>query len=99
MPIKTRHNLSRLDIAKLINKKFSLSIKYSERLINDIFNLITDEAIKFRKVKVKDFGVFKLSKKNSREGRNPKTSEYYEIKSRNILNFKTSKKLNNKLNK
>ncbi len=46
---------------------------------------------KHRLVKIHNFGTFKLSKKKSRIGRNPKTKKEYNISSRNVITFKASK--------
>lgn len=98
MSIKARDNLSRFDIAKKIKKKFSFSTKFAESFIDDIFVTITNEIKNFKKVKIKDFGSFNISQKKSRAGRNPKTNEIFEIKKRNVVNFKTSKIFLKKLN-
>ena len=42
-------------------------------------------------LKFKNFGTFKLNKKNRRIGRNPKTKKEVMIEDRNVITFKMSK--------
>ena len=74
-----KKNLTKIDIIKNINKQFSLPSKFSEKLINDTFNLIIEMVLKSKKVKIKNFGTFSFLEKNSRQGRNPKTKELFLI--------------------
>jgi len=98
--VKTnKKNLTKIDIIKNINKQFSLPSKFSEKLINDTFNLIIEMVLKSKKVKIKNFGTFSFLEKNSRQGRNPKTKELFLIKSRKVISFKVAKFIKNKLNK
>ena len=71
-------------------------------LVNDIIDIIIDGLKLNKKVKIHNFGTFKLNKKKSRIGRNPKTKEEFNISSRNVITFKASKILlkyiNNNIN-
>ena len=59
----------------------------------DIIDIIIEGLQLDKKVKIHNFGTFKLNKKNSRIGRNPKTKEEFNISSRNVITFKASKVL------
>ena len=87
------NNITRNDIAEYINQEFGLSKKDC----NDIVNIILEEIIKgiinSNFVKIHNFGTFKLKRKKSRIGRNPKTKEDVMIDSRNIISFTPSKKI------
>ena len=50
-------------------------------------------------VKIHNFGSFKVTRKKSRIGRNPKTMEDVMITERKVLKFKPSKSTLNYLNK
>ena len=58
---------------------------------NDIIDIIIEGLQSDKKVKIHNFGTFKLSNKKSRIGRNPKTKEEHNISSRNVITFKASK--------
>ncbi len=86
-------NITRDDIAETINSEFGLSKKDCLNLVYDIIQVIIDGLEKNKIVKIHNFGTFKLRKKNSRIGRNPKTKEEVLIKERNVITFKPSKKI------
>ena len=91
-------NITREDIADYINKEFGLSKKDCNDLVNSILEEIQNGLIENQVVKIHNFGTFKLKRKNSRIGRNPKTKEDVMIEARNIINFYPSKKIKNYIN-
>ena len=70
----------------------------SENLVEDVFEIILQNLIKYKKVKLSQFGTFILKKKNERIGRNPKTKEAKIISKRKVVLFKPSKELKVKIN-
>ena len=79
--------------------QIGFSKKLSETLLEDILEIILQNIIKHKKVKIAKFGTFILRKKNQRIGRNPKTKEIKLIQERNVILFKASKELKNYINK
>jgi integration host factor subunit alpha len=67
-------------------------------LIDDILQIILQNIIKQKKVKISKFGTFSLRKKKQRIGRNPKTNETKIISERNVVLFKASKDFRNYIN-
>ena len=94
-----RINLTKKEIINSIYMQIGFSKKISEALLEDIFEIILDNIIKHKKVKIAKFGTFILRKKNQRIGRNPKTKENKIITSRNVILFKPSKEFKNYINK
>ena len=86
-------NISRDDIADTINKEFGFSRKDCLEIVNDIIDIIINGLIKNKSVKIHNFGTFKLKRKSSRIGRNPKTKEEVIISDRNVITFKASKNI------
>ena len=68
-----------------------------ERL-EDIFDALIEGLKNHGKVKISNFGTFILRHKKSRIGRNPKTKKEAVISERNVILFKPSKLLKNKIN-
>ena len=71
----SRINLTKKDIINSIYMQIGFSKKISENLLEDIFEIILKNIIKYKKVKIAKFGTFSLRKKKQRLGRNPKTKE------------------------
>ena len=86
-------NISRDDIADTINNEFGFSRKECLDIVNDIFEIIIDGLNSYNIVKIHNFGTFKLKRKKSRVGRNPKTKEEVMISERNVISFTPSKKI------
>ena len=79
--------------------QIGFSKRISENLLEDIFEIILNNIIKNKKVKIAKFGTFSLKKKNQRVGRNPKTGEIKIISERNVILFKASKEFKKYINK
>jgi len=79
--------------------QIGFSKKISETLLEDILEIILNNIIKYKKVKISKFGTFILRKKKQRIGRNPKTKEIKVINERNVILFKASKEFKNYINR
>ena len=88
-----KKNISREDIADTINQEFGFSRKECLDIVNDIFEIIIDGLNSYNIVKIHNFGTFKLKRKKSRIGRNPKTKKEVIIQDRNVITFKASRNL------
>ena len=86
-----KDNISRDDIAEAMKMEFGFNRKLCLDIVNDIIDIIIEGLKSDKKVKIHNFGTFKLNNKNSRIGRNPKTREQFNISSRNVITFKASK--------
>ena len=86
-----KQNISRDEIAEAMKNEFGFNRKLCLDIVNDIIDVIIEGLQSDKKVKIHNFGTFKLNNKKSRIGRNPKTKEEYEITSRNVITFKASK--------
>lgn len=94
-----RTNLTKKEIINSIYMQIGFSKKISETLLEDILELILNNIIRHKKVKIAKFGTFILRKKNQRIGRNPKTKENKIITERNVILFKASKEFKEYINK
>ena len=94
-----RTNLTKKEIINSIYMQIGFSKRISETLLEDILELILNNIIKHKKVKIAKFGTFILRKKNQRIGRNPKTKENKIITERNVILFKASKEFKEYINK
>ena len=96
---KEKKNLTKEILAENINRQFGLTKSFSEKLINSLVFHLTNTVKTDKILKIKNFGTFRILNKKERIGRNPKTKEKFVISKRSVIVFKTSKSLNNKLNK
>ena len=93
-----RINLTKKDLVNSIYMQLGFSKKLIENIIEDIFEILLENLKTKGKVKISNFGTFILRYKKSRIGRNPKTKKMSVISERNVILFKPSKYLKNKIN-
>jgi nucleoid DNA-binding protein len=97
-PTNSLVRLKKKDIIKNVFLNVGISSSYSAKIINDlIYILITNLCID-GKIKIKNFGSFKVQSKNKRLGRNPKNKKEYDISARIIATFKAAEGLKLKIN-
>ncbi len=93
-----RQNLTKKEIINSIYMQLGYSKKLIENMLEDLFDILLQSLKKNGKVKISNFGTFILRYKKSRIGRNPKTKKEAIISERNVILFKPSKFLKNKIN-
>ena len=97
--MNNQNNFTREDIAESLHTDFGLTKKDCIVFVNDIINIIIEGLKTSGYVKIHNFGSFKVIRKKSRIGRNPKTMEEVMISERNVLKFKPSKIILDYINK
>tara|TARA_Y200000002_G_scaffold61928_1_gene47115 strand:+ start:191 stop:496 length:306 start_codon:yes stop_codon:yes gene_type:complete len=88
-----KQNISRNEIAEAMQNEFGFNRKQCLDIVNDIIDIVIEGLQNDKKVKIHNFGTFKMNNKKSRIGRNPKTKKEFNISSRNVITFKASKLL------
>ena len=94
-----RINLTKKEIINAIHMQIGYSKKISEIIFEDFFDILLENIIKNKSVKLSKFGTFYLKRKKERIGRNPKTKDTAIITERNVITFKSSKELKYLINK
>ena len=91
-------NITRKKLYNRIHQNLGFSKNISSQIVDDFFELLIDELIKKKEVKISSFGTFKVIDKRERIGRNPKTKVVAKICARKIVKFKPSLKTKEKIN-
>ncbi|XAT61535.1 integration host factor subunit beta [Rhodobacteraceae bacterium Araon29] len=69
-----------------------------ERIVNTVFDEITNAMANGDRVELRGFGAFSVKKRDARVGRNPRTGESVSISEKHVPFFKTGKLLRDRLN-
>ena len=69
-------SLKKKDLVNNLSLKTGFSLNYSKKVVNDFIEIIIKN-IKSGELILKNFGSFKVIKKNERIGRNPKTKKNF----------------------
>ena len=69
-----------------------------ERIVNTVFDTITETLANGERVELRGFGAFSVKHREARTGRNPRTGEAVEVEAKAVPFFKTGKGLRDRLN-
>ena len=90
--------MTKSDIVESIHQRVGFTKKRSAEVVAMILDLIKEALEKGEKVKISGFGNFEIRKKEPRKGRNPQTGQEITISERQVLTFKPSQVLKDRLN-
>ena len=87
--------MNKTELIEKVLKKTKTEMPKSEvtKIISSVFETITEELKRGRKVTIVGFGTFSVSKTKARKARNPQTGEMIKVKAKKIPKFKAGKAL------
>lgn len=92
--------MTRSELIEKLSAQFSQLVqKDTELAVKNILDSMTDTLNKGKRVEIRGFGSFSLSKRPARIGRNPKTGEKVHISEKSVPHFKAGKELRIRVDK
>lgn len=85
-------------VLKIAEKNPHLYHRDVERIVNRVFDEITDALKQGNRVELRGFGAFSVKERRARTGRNPRTGASVEVTEKRVPFFKTGKELRLRLN-
>ena len=85
-------------VLKVAEKYPHLYQRDVEKIVNSIFDEITDALVRGDRVELRGFGAFAAKTREARIGRNPRTGETVAIADKRTPSFKSGKELRQRLN-
>lgn len=85
-------------IQKIADENPHLFQRDVERIVNTIFEEITDALANGDRVELRGFGAFSVKTRDARVGRNPRTGAAVNVDQKKVPFFKTGKLLRDRLN-
>ncbi len=85
-------------IQKIADENPHLYQRDVERIVNTIFEEITEAMARGNRVELRGFGAFSVKRREARTGRNPRTGDAVEVEEKHVPFFKTGKLLRDRLN-
>ena len=92
------NKLTRIELATRLRERFGLTAADANRMIEIIFQEISDALVNGEDVKISGFGTFKILNKSARIGRNPKTGVPAVISARRVTSFRPSTEFRARVN-
>jgi integration host factor subunit alpha len=91
--------MTKADLIESVYERLGgFSKKDSAEIVEIVFDILKEGLHKGEKIKISGFGNFAVKQKKKRIGRNPQTGDEITINARNVLSFKASQVLKNRLN-
>ncbi|CAD0184791.1 MULTISPECIES: integration host factor subunit beta [Ruegeria] len=85
-------------IQKIADENPHLYQRDVERIVNTVFEEVTDAMARGDRVELRGFGAFSVKQRDARVGRNPRTGETVQVEEKCVPFFKTGKLLRDRLN-
>ncbi len=86
-------------IQKLAERNPHLYLRDIEKIVETIFEEMTQALVEGNRVELRGFGAFSVKHREARVGRNPRTGEQVHVEAKRLPFFKAGKALRENLNK
>ncbi len=89
--------MKKSEIIELLQKQLSKHGEYSDaesnRVFDDVIDVLKKAVVKSGRVSILGFGTFSVKQRAARTGINPQTKAKIKIKAKKIISFKASKSI------
>ncbi|NLP37348.1 MAG: HU family DNA-binding protein [Firmicutes bacterium] len=85
--------MNKSELISVVAEKTGMTKKDTEKVVNSVFEGISESLAKGDKVQIIGFGTFEVRERKAREGRNPATGEPITIPAAKVPVFKAGKAL------
>lgn len=90
--------MTKADLVDEVIRVAGLSKREAETVVHTVFLQITEALRHDDKIELRGFGSFRIRRRRSRLGRNPKTGDKVDVPSKRIPYFKPGKELKDLIN-
>ncbi len=90
--------MTKADLIDEVVRVSNVSKKHAEIIVNTVFSSIIEALQRDDKIELRGFGSFRVRRRRSRQGRNPKTGDHVEVPEKRIPYFKPGKELKDLIN-
>ena len=91
--------MTKQELIETMAAKSGLTKADSSRALEAFMSAVAETLQKGEKIALTGFGTFATSRREAREGRNPRTGEVVKIAARNSVSFKAGSKLKETVNR
>ena len=85
--------MNKSDLIEALSKETGLPVRKAEEVVNTVFNSMADSLAKGDRIEIRGFGSFKIKDYDGYIGRNPRTGESVNVRSKRLPFFKCGKDL------
>lgn len=93
-----KKNLTRKELAVSVTEKLAVSQRNAAEIVDAVFSTLKNTLVNGESIKLVQFGSLNVRDKSPRRGRNPQTGQSLTITKRQMISFRPSKHLRERLN-
>jgi len=97
--VGVRGSMTKAELVEAVSRVSDLTRKHSEVIVEAVFTSIIDALQKGDKIELRGFGSFRVRRRRSRTGRNPKTGAGVVVPAKKVPHFKPGKELRELINR
>ncbi|MBD3324556.1 integration host factor subunit beta [candidate division KSB3 bacterium] len=90
--------MTKADIVEKAAASVDIPKRKGEVIVNTVLQCIVDALANGERVDLRGFGSFRVSARNDRTGRNPRTGEFIEIPAKKVPLFRAGKEFRRRVN-
>ena len=90
--------MTKADIVERASASVDMPKRKGEVVVNTVLRCIIDALSNGERVDLRGFGSFRVSSRNDRKGRNPRTGELIEIPAKKVPLFRAGKEFRRRVN-
>ena len=91
--------MTKAELVDEVGRQAALTRKHSEVIVEAVFSSIIDALQRGDKIELRGFGSFRIRRRDSRTGRNPKTGAGVMVPAKKVPHFKPGKELRELINR
>jgi len=91
--------MTKAELVDEVARQADLTRKHSEVIVDAVFSSIVDALTQGDKIELRGFGSFRVRRRGSRTGRNPKTGQGVVVPAKKVPYFKPGKELRELINR
>jgi integration host factor subunit beta len=91
--------MTKAELVDEVARQADLTRKHSEVIVDAVFSSIVEALTQGDKIELRGFGSFRIRRRGSRTGRNPKTGQGVVVPAKKVPYFKPGKELRELINR
>lgn len=91
--------MTKAELIEQVSTASDLTRKHTEVIVDAVFSSILDALRRGDKIELRGFGSFRVRRRDSRRGRNPKTGAGVVVPAKSVPHFKPGKELRELINR
>ena len=91
--------MNKRELIEAFAKEIGITLRDAEVCVNTLFSSMADTLAKGGRVEIRGFGSFKVKEYKPYSGRNPKTGDPIQVRSKKLPYFKLSSMMRERINK